>query len=192
MTFIWWTCKVTRQKLTASSKKRAAKQIAEIDRAYKAAKIPGRTPHEWIGKISRMNHLGKPMPKGLEHLASLAIDENTHAFLESAERSAKTYFSAKHSKIRAQTFKKTQKKYTESNLAKESQARGGKASGERRRLARDEFALQIVDAYKTALEVNSNIKPIASKVVDWFVTKHSTTNSKRSLVQILRRAKVAT
>ena len=48
-------------------------QIDEIERAYKAAKIPGPTPKHWLGKIKRMNDLGRPMPKGLEYLAGSSI-----------------------------------------------------------------------------------------------------------------------
>ena len=188
----WWNCKETRQRINAISEKRAALQVEEIDRAYKAAKIPGATPQHWLGKISRMNKLGRPMPKGLEHLAGSTIDEDTRLFLESGKQSAKTYFDSEYAGIRAQNFKRTQKKYATTNSSKQSQAKGGINSGATRRLQRNKAAIAIVDAYKKATATAASVKPVARLVADWYIKNFPSDQSLRAITQMLQRAGVAT
>lgn len=192
MTSNWWNCKKTRQKINAAQEKRAVEQIEEINRAYKAAKIPGATPQHWLGKISRMNKLGRPMPKGLEHLAGSTIDEDTRAFLESGKQSARSYFASEYAEIRAQNFKRTQKKYATTNSAKQSQAKGGSNSGATRRLQRHKAAVAIVDAYKKATATASSVKPVARLVSDWYLKNFPSEQSLRAITQMLQRAGVAT
>jgi len=192
LTSDWWNCKETRQRCNAEQEKRTAQQIEDINRAYKAAKIPGATPQHWLGKISRMNKLGRPMPKGLEHLAGSTIDENTRAFLESGKQSARDYFASEYAGIRAQNFKKSQKKYANSQSANHSRAKGGSNSGAARRLQRDEAARVIVDAYKRATTSAASVKPVARLVADWYIKNHPSDQSLRAITQMLQRAGVAT
>lgn len=194
LTSDWWNCKETRRKINTEQERRAAEQIEDINRAYKAAKIPGVTPQHWLGKISRMNKLGRPMPKGLEHLAGSTVDEDTRLFLESGKQSARTYFASEYAGIRAQNFKKTQKKYATTNSAKQSQAKGGSNSGATRRLQRDKAAIAIVDAYKTATATAtaSSVKPVARLVSNWFIKNFPSDQSPRAITQMLQRAGVAT
>ena len=192
MSFDWWNNKETRQRINAEQEERAATQISEIERAYKAAKIPGATPKHWLGKINRMNRLGRPMPKGLEHLTGSTIDEDTLQFLESAKQSARGYFASEYAGIRAQNFKRTQKKYAITNSAKQSQAKGGSISGATRRLQRDIAAIAIIDAYKKATATATNIKPVARIVANWYIKNCKSCRSHRAVVQMLQRAGVAT
>jgi hypothetical protein len=188
----WWNCAETRRKINAEQDKRAAEQIKEINRAYQLAKIPGATPRHWLGKISRMNKLGRTMPKGLEHLAGSVIDANTSAFIESGKQAAKAYFASEYAGIRAKSLKRTQKKYANSQLAKLSQAEGGSNSGAARRLKRNNAAIAIVDAYKSATPSASSIKPVARLVADWYIKNFPSNQSRRAMTQMLQRAGVAT
>ena len=192
MNLDWWNCEDTRQRINAEQEKRAAQQIEDINRAYKAAKIPGATPKHWLGKISRMNKLGRPMPKGLELLAVSTIDENTRAFLESGKQAARDYFASEYAGIKAENFKKTQKKYANSQSANHSQAKGGSNSGAARRLQRDEAARVIVDAYKSATTSAASVKPVARLVADWYIKNFPSNQSLRAITQMLQRAGVAT
>ena len=191
MTSDWWTCKGKRKRTNAALQKHAAAQIAEINRAYKAAKIPGATPQHWLGKISRMKNLGRPMPKGLEHLAESLIDDDDRNFIESGKKAARDYFATEYAGIRAQNFKRAQKKYATTNAAKLSQSSGGSKSGVSRRLQRDKNAVAIVDAYKKATATAADVKPVARLVAGWH-KKNSPTQSLRAIVQMLQRAGVAT
>jgi len=188
----WWRCAETRRKINAEQNKRAAEQIAEINRAYKAAKIPGATPQHWLGKISRMNKLGRQMPKELEHLAGSTVDANTLAFIESAKPAAAAYFTSKYAEIRAQNFRSTQQEYGITRFAKQSQYKGGVNSGAARKLKRDEAVAAIVDAYKKANPKVARAKPVARLVADWYVRNYPTSKSTRNVKQMLQRAGAAT
>lgn len=192
MNSVWWGCKKTRQRITAEQEKRAAEQVEDINRAYKAAKIPGATPRHWLGKIRRMNKLGRPMPKGLEHLAGSTIDEDTRAFLESGKQSARAYFASEHAGIRAKNLQRTQKKYINSKLAKQTQAQGGSNSGVSRRYARDKNAKAIIDLYVSSTGSNLIVKPVARLVASWYFKNFSCDKSQRAITQMLQRAGVAT
>lgn len=192
MTSEWWNCKEARQRINAEQEKRAAEQIEEINRAYKAAKIPGAAPRHWLGKISRMNRLGCEMPKGLEHLSEASLDGDTRTFLLSAKQSAKDYFASEYAGIRAQTLRKTQKRYSTKNSAKASQSRGGINSGEARRRARKNNAISIVESYKNATSTAASVKPVARLVAEWYVKNFSSNQSLRAVTQMLQRANLAT
>jgi hypothetical protein len=187
----WWNCKETRKQINLLQERRAAAQIKEINSAYKAAKIPGATPQHWLGKISRMNKLGRPMPKGFEHLAGSTIDEDTRAFLESGRQSAHAYFASENAEIRAKNFKITQKEFATSVRAKVSQAEGGNKSAAVRRLNRKNLASEIVGAYLNAKRMDPLIKPLARLVAEWCIESKPGNKSKRALIQMLKRAEVA-
>lgn len=188
----WWNCKETRKQINLLQERRASAQIKEINSAYKAAKIPGATPQNWLGKISRMNKLGRSMPKGFEHLAGSTIDEDTRAFLESGRQSAHAYFALENAEIRAKNFKKIQKNFSTSIDAKVSQAKGGNRSAAIRRLNRKNSASEIVEAYLNAKFMDPLIKPVACLVADWCIVSNLGNKSKRALIQFLKRADVAT
>ena len=188
----WWNCKETRKQINLLQERRAEAQIKEINSAYKAAKIPGATPQHWLGKISRMNKLGRPMPKGFEHLAGSTIDEDTRAFLESGRQSAHAYFASENAEIRAKNFKITQKKYAKTNSAKQSQTKGGSNSGVARKLKRDKAATAIVNAYKNATHTATQVKPVARVVAYWYVKNFPSDQSRRAVTQMLQRAGIAT
>jgi len=192
LTSDWWNCKETRQRISALNEKRAAAQIKEINRAYKAAKIPGATPRHWLGKISRMNKLGRPMPKGLEHLAGSTVNQDTLAFIESGKQAARGYFASEYAAVRAQNIKRIQEKYARTNFAKQSQAEGGSNSGVARKLKRDQAAMAIIDAYKSATASPASVKPVARLVADWYVKTLPSIQSLRAVIQMLQRAGVAT
>ena len=192
LTSDWWTCKESRRRINAEQDRRIIEQIAEINRAYKAAKIPGPTPKHWLGKIKRMNELGRPMPKGLEHLSGSSIDDNSREFIESGKKAVREYFAAEYAEIRAKNFKRIQNRYAKSNTATKSQAKGGRISGAARRLARDKAAFVIVDAYNKAHAANVNIKPVARIGASWHIKNFPSTRSLRATVQLLQRAGVAT
>lgn len=139
-----------------------------------------------------MNDLGRPMPKGLEHLAGSSIDDNTREFIESGKKAASEYFAAEYAEIRAKNFKRIQNRYTKSNTATKSQAKGGSNSGAVRRLARYKAAFVIVDAYKKAHITNAKIKPVARIVASWYIKNFPCTQSHRAMTQLLQRAGVAT
>jgi len=188
----WWNCKETRKKINLLEGRRAAEKIKEINSAYKAAKIPGATPQHWLGKISRINKLGRPMPKGLEHFSGMAIDDVTRILIESLEHSAKEYYVKKYAEARAKNFKNIQKKFVTSKFAKLSQAEGGNRSAVVRRISRKKIASEIVQAYLSAKLMGESIKPLACLVADWCIERNLGNKSKRALIQFLRRAGVAT
>ena len=192
MTSDWLNGKETRQRISALSEKRATAQIKEINRAYKAAKIPGATPRHWLGKISRMNKLDRPMPKGLEHLAGSTVNQDTLAFIESGKQAARAYFASEYAAVRAQNIKRIQEKYARTNFAKKSQAEGGSNSGVARKLKRDQAAMAIIDAYKSATASPASVKPVARLVADWYVKTLPSIQSLRAVIQMLQRAGVAT
>ena len=192
MTSDWWNCEETRQRARASSQERTAAQVKEINRAYKAAKIPGATPRHWLGKISRMNKLGRPMPKGLAHLAGSSVNQDTLAFIESGKQAARAYFASEYAAVRAQNIKRIQEKYAKTNAAKQSQAEGGSNSGVARKLKRDQAAMAIIDAYKSATARPASVKPVARLVADWYVKTLPSIQSLRAVTQMLQRAGVAT
>jgi len=188
----WWGCKETLRQMNALQEQLAASQIEEIERAYKAAKIPGRAPRHWLEKISKLHRLGKPLPQGFQRYSRSTIHQNTLAFVESAKQSARVYFALEYAVIRAKTLKKTQKKFAATKLSKESQARGGQKSGALRRAARDKAAKEIIDLYKSATSRNSNVKPVARLVADWYLNNLRSRQSKRALAQKLQRSGLAT
>lgn len=188
----WWACKETRRKINAKHDKHAAEQIAEINRAYKEAKIPGATPKHWLGKINRMNKLGRPMPKGLEHLAGSFVDDLTLQFIESGKKAAQKYFASEYASIRSQTLKKTQKKYATLSSSRFSQGKGGSNSGAARRLRRNEAASAIVDQYRKATAIAVSVKPVARLVADWYIKNFPSNQSHRAMTQMLQRAGAAT
>lgn len=192
LTSDWWTCKEIRRKNNVTQDKRAAEQIEVINRAYKAAKIPGATPRHWLGKINRMNKLGRSMPKGFEHLAGSGIDENTLAFIESGKQAAKAYFASEYAEVRGQSLKRTQQKYAGSQLAKLGQAKGGSKSGATRRLKRHKASIAIVDSYIRATPSASSVKPVARLVAGWYIKNFPSNQSHRAITQMLKRAGVAT
>lgn len=188
----WWNCKEERQRINAAHEIRISKKIEEINRAYKAAKIPGPTPKNWFGKVTRLKKLSKPMPKGLEHLAGSTVDEKTIALLESGKKAAKAYFASEHADVRAKNLKNAQKKYSNSKFVKKSQAKGGTSSGVTRVLARNKAAAGIVDAYNNANLKAISVKPVARVVADWYLKNFPSSQSKRAITQMLQRAKIAT
>ncbi len=187
----WWNCKETRKQINLLEGRRTAEQIKEINSAYKAAKISGATPQHWLGKISRINKLGRPMPKGLEHFLGIAIDDVTRILIGSLEQSVKAYYVNEYAEVRAKNFKKTQKDFATDARAKVSQAEGGHKSAAVRRLNRKNLASEIVGAYLNAKRMDPLIKPLARLVAEWCVESKPGNKSKRALVQMLKRAEVA-
>ncbi len=166
--------------------------IEEINSAYKRAKISGAKPQHWLGKLKRLSQLRRPMPKGLEHYSGIDIDEVTRILIESLDQSAKEYYVKKYAEARAQNFKKIQKKFVRSEFAKLSQAEGGNRSAAVRRLNRKNLASQIVETYLSEKLMDPSIKPVACLVAQWFIESKPGNKSKRALIQMLKRAEVAT
>ena len=188
----WWGCKETRRQMNPLQEHHTNLVIEEINRAYKAAKISGATPQHWLGKIKRLNQLGRPMPKGFEHFSGMAIDDVTRILIGSLEQSAKAYYVIKYAETRAKNFKKIQKNFATSLRAKVSQAKGGIKSATVRRLNRKNLASQIVETYLSEKLMDPSIKPVACLVAQWFIESKPGNKSKRALIQMLKRAEVAT
>lgn len=188
----WWGCKETRRQMNPLQEHHTNLVIEEINRAYKAAKISGATPQHWLGKIKRLNQLGRPMPKGFEHFSGMVIDDVTRILIGSLEQSAKAYYVSKYAETRAKNFKKIQKNFATSVRAKVSQAEGGNKSAAVRRLNRKNLASEIVGAYLNEKLMDPLIKPVACLVADWCMERNLGNKSKRALTQFLKRADVAT
>lgn len=191
MAIDWWTNSAMRKKLSQQLEKKISEQIAATELAYKNAKIPGRAPKHWMGKVSKLRASNRQLPKGLEHLAKQSNPQSVNALLDSLNLAAKEYYKIEYSSIRSRTLRETQKKYIKDNPDNESQITGGQISGAVRKLKRIQEATNIIEAYLMATLYCSNRKPLARKVAKWYVENHHSTRSISAITQLLKREGVA-